>query len=154
MNRHDQDKLEPPSPQQLQSEISARIKEIRGKRSLRDFAEQLGIHYNSQRRYEATGDDARDPPLPYLIGLAKKEQVSLAWLLTGQQQEIVGVLAMSIAKAVFEHPETSKAPEVEQARIVNATIAFLRELGYEKGLQIPTQEILNLVGLAAKKLRR
>jgi transcriptional regulator with XRE-family HTH domain len=136
----------------LQPDIAARIQQVRAKRSLRAFADNLGIHQNSQRRYETCGPEGREPPLSYLIRLAAKEQVSLSWLLTGQQQEGVGVLALAVARAVFRHQDTAALPEPEQARIVNATVSFFRGLGYGEGQTLPEQSVMDLVGLAARKM--
>lgn len=132
--------------------IAERIALVRGTRSIPEFSDRMGVHLNTQRRYEARDGEDREPPPKYLVRLAELEQVSLSWLLTGQQQESVGVAALSIARCVFADSATKAMPLAEQARIVNATLAFFRGIGIGEGHAIADKNIEEMVRLAAAKM--
>ena len=60
--------------------ISERLAQIRGPRSQRQFARDLGVFQQNVNRYES----GTTPHADFLIQLALKEGVSLDWLLLGR----------------------------------------------------------------------
>ncbi|MEE8240538.1 MAG: helix-turn-helix domain-containing protein [Nitrospirales bacterium] len=62
------------------SQITARLSQIRGDRSQRIFARELGVFRQNINRYE----NGTTPHADFLITLALKENVSLDWLLLGR----------------------------------------------------------------------
>ena len=60
--------------------IADRIAEIRGDRSQRQFARELGVFQQNVNRYES----GTTPHADFLIQLALKENVSLDWLMLGR----------------------------------------------------------------------
>ncbi len=61
-------------------QITARLSQIRGDRSQRSFARELGVFQQNVNRYE----NGTTPHADFLITLALKENVSLDWLLLGR----------------------------------------------------------------------
>ena len=64
----------------LKSKLPERIAQVRGNRSQRQFARELGVFQQNVNRYE----NGTTPHADFLIGLALKEGVSLDWLLLGK----------------------------------------------------------------------
>jgi len=60
--------------------LPERLSEVRGKRSQRQFARELGVFQQNVHRYE----NGTTPHADFLITLALKENVSLDWLLLGR----------------------------------------------------------------------
>ncbi|MEE9278749.1 MAG: helix-turn-helix domain-containing protein [Myxococcota bacterium] len=60
--------------------IPGRLSQIRGPRSQRSFARELGVFQQNVNRYE----NGTTPHADFLITLALKENVSLDWLLLGR----------------------------------------------------------------------
>ncbi len=60
--------------------IPDRLSQIRGARSQRSFARELGVFQQNVNRYE----NGTTPHADFLITLALKENVSLDWLLLGR----------------------------------------------------------------------
>ena len=60
--------------------IPARLEQIRGDRSQRSFARDLGVFQQNVNRYE----NGTTPHADFLITLALQENVSLDWLLLGK----------------------------------------------------------------------
>ena len=60
--------------------IPGRLSQIRGERSQRSFARELGVFQQNVNRYE----NGTTPHADFLITLAMKENVSLDWLLLGR----------------------------------------------------------------------
>lgn len=60
--------------------ISDRLAQVRGDRSQRQFARDLGVFQQNVNRYE----NGTTPHADFLIQLALKESVSLDWLLLGK----------------------------------------------------------------------
>jgi transcriptional regulator with XRE-family HTH domain len=60
--------------------IPDRLSQIRGTRSQRSFARELGVFQQNVNRYE----NGTTPHADFLITLALKENVSLDWLLLGR----------------------------------------------------------------------
>ena len=60
--------------------ISERIAEVRGDRSQRQFARELGVFQQNVNRYES----GTTPHANFLITLALRENISLDWLLLGK----------------------------------------------------------------------
>lgn len=60
--------------------LPERLSEIRGKRSQRQFARELGVFQQNVHRYES----GTTPHADFLITLALKENISLDWLLLGR----------------------------------------------------------------------
>ena len=60
--------------------IPGRLAQIRGDRSQRSFARELGVFQQNVNRYE----NGTTPHADFLITLALRESVSLDWLLLGR----------------------------------------------------------------------
>ena len=65
---------------QHKRKISRRLAQIRGERSQRSFARELGVFQQNVNRYES----GTTPHTDFLITLALRENVSLDWLLLGR----------------------------------------------------------------------
>jgi len=68
------------SVQRVKRKLPERISQVRGGRSQRQFARDLGVFQQNVNRYE----NGTTPHTDFLITLAVKEQVSLDWLLLGK----------------------------------------------------------------------
>jgi transcriptional regulator with XRE-family HTH domain len=68
------------TPQQAKRGIPRRLAEVRGNRSQRSFARELGVFQQNVNRYES----GTTPHADFLITLALRENVSLDWLLLGR----------------------------------------------------------------------
>ncbi|MFQ5415595.1 MAG: helix-turn-helix domain-containing protein [Myxococcota bacterium] len=64
----------------MRIKFPARLASVRGGRSQRQFAKQLGVFQQNVNRYE----NGTMPHANFLITLAVKEGVSLDWLLLGR----------------------------------------------------------------------
>lgn len=60
--------------------LSERLAEVRGARSQRQFARDLGVFQQNVNRYES----GTTPHTDFLITLALEENISLDWLLLGK----------------------------------------------------------------------
>lgn len=69
----------PKGVERLKAKISKRLAEVRGDRSQRQFARDLGVFQQNVNRYE----NGTVPHADFLIQLALKEDVSIDWLLLG-----------------------------------------------------------------------
>ena len=68
------------SVQRLKSKLPSRIAQIRGDRSQRRFALDLGVFQQNVNRYES----GTTPHVDFMMTLALKEKVSIDWLLLGK----------------------------------------------------------------------
>lgn len=66
--------------ERLKKQLPKRLAEVRGDRSQRQFARDLGVFQQNVNRYES----GTTPHTDFLITLAVKEGVSLDWLLLGK----------------------------------------------------------------------
>ena len=66
--------------QRMKRKLPERLAQVRGNRSQRQFARDLGVFQQNVNRYES----GTTPHTDFLITLALKEQVSVAWLLLGK----------------------------------------------------------------------
>jgi len=66
--------------ERMKRKLSERIANVRGNRSQRQFARDLGVFQQNVNRYES----GTTPHTDFLITLALKENVSLDWLLLGR----------------------------------------------------------------------
>lgn len=64
----------------LKRKLPDRLAKVRGERSQRQFARDLGVFQQNVNRYES----GTTPHTDFLITLAIKEQVSVDWLLLGK----------------------------------------------------------------------
>jgi len=64
----------------VKKKLPERIAQVRGERSQRQFARDLGVFQQNVNRYE----NGTTPHTDFLITLATKESVSLDWLLLGK----------------------------------------------------------------------
>ena len=64
----------------IKKKLPERIAQVRGPRSQRQFARDLGVFQQNVNRYE----NGTTPHTDFLITLANKESVSLDWLLLGK----------------------------------------------------------------------
>ena len=65
---------------QFKRRLPERLAQVRGDRSQRQFARDLGVFQQNVNRYEA----GTIPHIDFLITLALKEGVSIDWLLLGK----------------------------------------------------------------------
>jgi len=68
------------SVQRMKRKLGERISQVRGDRSQRQFARDLGVFQQNVNRYE----NGTTPHTDFLITLAIKERISLDWLLLGK----------------------------------------------------------------------
>ncbi len=66
--------------ERLKKQLPKRLAEVRGNRSQRQFARDLGVFQQNVNRYES----GTTPHTDFLVTLALKESVSLDWLLLGK----------------------------------------------------------------------
>jgi len=66
--------------ERIKKKLPERLAEVRGDRSQRQFARELGVFQQNVNRYE----NGTTPHADFLITLAVKEAVSLDWLLLGK----------------------------------------------------------------------
>jgi transcriptional regulator with XRE-family HTH domain len=66
--------------QRLKRRLPDRLAQVRGDRSQRQFARDLGVFQQNVNRYES----GTTPHTDFLITLALKEGVSIDWLLLGK----------------------------------------------------------------------
>ena len=64
----------------MKRKLPERLAQIRGKRSQRQFARELGVFQQNVNRYE----NGTTPHTDFLITLALKENISVDWLLLGK----------------------------------------------------------------------
>jgi transcriptional regulator with XRE-family HTH domain len=64
----------------IKKKLPDRIAEVRGDRSQRQFARDLGVFQQNVNRYE----NGTTPHTDFLITLAVKEEISLDWLVLGK----------------------------------------------------------------------
>ena len=64
----------------IKKKLPNRSAQVRGERSQRQFARDLGVFQQNVNRYE----NGTTPHTDFLITLANKESVSLDWLLLGK----------------------------------------------------------------------
>jgi transcriptional regulator with XRE-family HTH domain len=64
----------------IKKKLPDRLSEVRGNRSQRQFARDLGVFQQNVNRYE----NGTTPHTDFLITLALKEEISLDWLLLGK----------------------------------------------------------------------
>ena len=66
--------------ERMKKKLPERLAQVRGKRSQRQFARDLGVFQQNVNRYE----NGTTPHTDFLITLAMKENVSVDWLLLGK----------------------------------------------------------------------
>ena len=66
--------------ERMKRKLPERLAQVRGDRSQRQFARDLGVFQQNVNRYES----GTTPHTDFLITLALKEQVSVDWLLLGK----------------------------------------------------------------------
>lgn len=64
----------------MKRKIAERLAELRGERSQRQFARDLGVFQQNVNRYE----NGTTPHTDFLLTVATKENISLDWLLLGK----------------------------------------------------------------------
>jgi transcriptional regulator with XRE-family HTH domain len=69
--------------ERLKKQLPKRLAEVRGDRSQRQFARDLGVFQQNVNRYES----GTTPHTDFLVTLALKESVSLDWLLLGKGKQ-------------------------------------------------------------------
>ena len=68
------------SVERMKRKLPERLAQVRGKRSQRQFARDLGVFQQNVNRYE----NGTTPHTDFLITLALEENVSVDWLLLGR----------------------------------------------------------------------
>ena len=68
------------SVERLKKKLPERLAEVRGERSQRQFARELGVFQQNVNRYES----GTTPHTDFLIQLAVREGISIDWLLLGK----------------------------------------------------------------------
>jgi transcriptional regulator with XRE-family HTH domain len=66
--------------ERAKKKLAERLAQVRGERSQRQFARDLGVFQQNVNRYES----GTTPHTDFLITLALKENISLDWLLLGK----------------------------------------------------------------------
>ena len=66
--------------ERIKKKLPERLAEVRGDRSQRQFARELGVFQQNVNRYE----NGTTPHTDFLITLSTKENISLDWLLLGK----------------------------------------------------------------------
>jgi transcriptional regulator with XRE-family HTH domain len=66
--------------ERIKKKLPERLARVRGERSQRQFARELGVFQQNVNRYES----GTTPHTDFLITLAVKESVSIDWLLLGK----------------------------------------------------------------------
>ena len=66
--------------ERLKRSLPERLQKVRGNRSQRQFARDLGVFQQNVNRYE----NGTTPHADFLIQLAMKEEISIDWLLLGR----------------------------------------------------------------------
>jgi transcriptional regulator with XRE-family HTH domain len=66
--------------ERMKRKLADRIAQVRGDRSQRQFARDLGVFQQNVNRYES----GTTPHTDFLLTLAVKENVSMDWLLLGK----------------------------------------------------------------------
>jgi transcriptional regulator with XRE-family HTH domain len=66
--------------ERFKKKLPERLAEVRGDRSQRQFARELGVFQQNVNRYE----NGTTPHTDFLITLSTKENISLDWLLLGK----------------------------------------------------------------------
>jgi transcriptional regulator with XRE-family HTH domain len=66
--------------ERIKKKLPERLARVRGERSQRQFARELGVFQQNVNRYES----GTTPHTDFLITLAVKEGVSIDWLLLGK----------------------------------------------------------------------
>jgi len=69
-----------PKLQKIKKTLPMRIAKVRGARSQRQFARDLGVFQQNINRYES----GTTPHTDFLVTLGAKERVSIDWLLFGK----------------------------------------------------------------------
>lgn len=69
--------------ERYKKQIPQRLEQVRGDRSQRSFARELGVFQQNVNRYES----GTTPHADFLITLAIKENISLDWLLLGKGKQ-------------------------------------------------------------------
>jgi transcriptional regulator with XRE-family HTH domain len=67
----------------IKKKLPERLAQVRGSRSQRQFARELGVFQQNVNRYE----NGTTPHADFLITLALRENVSLDWLLLGKGRQ-------------------------------------------------------------------
>jgi transcriptional regulator with XRE-family HTH domain len=99
-------------------DISARIREVRGKLKKAEFADTLGIPRPNFYKYE----DGRQPPADVLQKIADYGGVSVKWLLTGKEEDKdVGTPRLSDQSPVVTEP--ARPCEVQEFLLVQVLLA-------------------------------
>lgn len=66
----------------MNREIAQRIKELRGDKSQKVFADEIGVSFRAYCYYES---GERNPPVSVVTRISKLCGVSVDWILTGQE---------------------------------------------------------------------
>jgi transcriptional regulator with XRE-family HTH domain len=78
--RKDDPSMASAAVKRIKKKLPERLAEVRGNRSQRQFARELGVFQQNVNRYE----NGTTPHTDFLITLATKESISLDWLLLGK----------------------------------------------------------------------
>lgn len=132
--------------------VHERLRVLRGHLSIGEFAQLLGVHYNTISNYEKS----RKPDLPFLLRVCELTQCDRDWLVFGDgqpeadgrvdggragmsQTNSIGApidsddipLFIEITKAVMQHLEkkTIKMPKAEFSGLVTKTFLSLKAFG-------------------------
>jgi DNA-binding transcriptional regulator YiaG len=80
IKKKDDDYMASAAVKRVKKKLPERLAEVRGDRSQRQFARDLGVFQQNVNRYE----NGTTPHTDFLITLSTKENVSLDWLLLGK----------------------------------------------------------------------
>jgi transcriptional regulator with XRE-family HTH domain len=132
-------------------EISARIREVRGKLKKAEFADILGIPRPNFYKYE----DGRQPPADVLQKIADYGGVTLKWLLAGEEEEkCVGMPPLPDQPPVA--PEPSRPCEIQEfllAQVLRAVEEYMEKYKSAYPLEHRARLITTLYNHCARELK-
>ncbi len=141
--------------------LGERLRLVRGARSQKAFAGELGVHENSvanaERRNSATQD--------YLLRLAEVGNINLHWLLTGhgamRMEEPAGsllqeklALALTDALRLAYGSRYASVPLDTRARAMRAGATYLRSIGVTEDTLPDAEALAKLLRLTIDVMRR
>jgi transcriptional regulator with XRE-family HTH domain len=139
--------------------IAVRLHQMRGNLSRKDFSAQVGVHTNTVANYES----GRDPPISYLMAVAKRYGVRLDWLITGQGLMRDGddeptffaeKLSYAVGMAIDRYyGDAANSPSLDdRARVLRAVSKYLVGVGVREQ-RIPDREsLIGMVKLTGRLL--
>jgi transcriptional regulator with XRE-family HTH domain len=132
-------------------DISARIREVRGKLKKAEFADILGIPRPNFYKYE----DGRQPPADVLQKIADYGGVSVKWLLTGKEEDkYVGKPRLPDQPPVVTEP--ARPCEIQEfllAQVLRAVEEYIEKYKHHYPLEYRARLITIIYNHCARELK-